>query len=237
MTGVLVNTATIIIGSLIGLIFNKGIPKKYTDAIMTGIGLCVIYIGISGTLEGENPLVLILSIVIGLAVGTWIDVDKRLNGFGEWVGEKFRQKGGDSSTVAEGLVTGSLLFCVGAMAIVGSLKAGFDGDNETLFIKSMLDFVSATVLATSLGIGVMLSAGVVLLYQGCIVMLAQFLQPFLTETAIAEITCAGSLVIMAIGLNLIGMTKIKVANYLPALILAPLISWLFQLLYAALGIS
>ena len=229
MIGVLVNTATVIIGSLIGLVFNKGIPTKYTNAIMTGIGLCTIYIGISGTLKGENALILIISIVLGVAIGTGLDIDKRINSLGEFIEKRLKKEGDDSASIAQGFITASLLFCIGAMTIVGSLNAGLRGDNEMLFTKSVLDLISSTVLSASLGIGVLFAAAFVLVFQGSIVLLAQFLQPVMTDSAIAEMTCAGSLMILALGLNLIGITKIKVANYLPALIIAPAISWLIQM--------
>ncbi len=227
MIGVLVNTATVIIGSLIGLLFKKSISRRFTDAIMLGIGLCTIYIGISGALEGENTLILILSIVLGAAMGTGLDIDKRINDLGDWIEKRFKKADGNSVSVAEGFVTASLLFCIGAMTIVGSLNAGLTGDNEMLFTKSLLDLISSLILSVSLGIGVMFAAAFVFVFQGSIVLLAQSLQPILTDSAIAEITCAGSLLILALGLNLIGLTKIKVANYLPAIVVAPLLSWLF----------
>ncbi len=227
MIGVLVNTATVIIGSLIGLLFKKSISRRFTDAIMLGIGLCTIYIGISGALEGENTLILILSIVLGAAMGTGLDIDKRINDLGDWIERRFKKADGNSVSVAEGFVTASLLFCIGAMTIVGSLNAGLTGDNEMLFTKSLLDLISSLILSVSLGIGVMFAAAFVFAFQGSIVLLAQSLQPILTDSAIAEITCAGSLLILALGLNLIGLTKIKVANYLPAIVVAPLLSWLF----------
>ncbi len=226
MIGVLVNTATVIIGSLIGLIFKKGISKRFTDAIMLGIGLCTIYIGISGTLKGENTLILILSMVLGAVMGTWLDIDKRINDLGDWIGKRFRKGDGNGPSIAEGFVTASLLFCIGAMTIVGSLNAGLAGDNEMLFTKSLLDLISSAILAVSLGAGVMFAAAFVFVFQGSIVLLAQSLQPILTDAAIAEITCAGSLMIVALGLNIIGITRIKVANYLPAIVVAPLLSWI-----------
>lgn len=228
MIGVLVNTATVIVGSLIGLLFKRGIPRKLTDAVMVGIGLCTIYIGISGALKGENTLILIGAIVLGAIIGTVIDLDKRLNGLGEWIGKHFKKSGGTVS-VAEGFVTASLLFCIGSMTIVGSLQSGLTGDNQTIFTKSLLDLVSSAILSVSLGIGVICSAVFVLVFQGALVLLAQYLAPVLTTSAINEITCAGSLIIIALGLNLIGVTKIKVANYLPAIIIAPLIVWIVSL--------
>lgn len=229
MLGVLVNTITVLLGSTVGLLCKRAIPEKITKTIMLAIGLCTIYIGISGTLEGENTLVLILSMVFGTAAGTAIDLDRRITQLGELLNRKFRREDG-SVSLTEGFVTGSLLFCVGAMTIVGSLNAGLRGDNEMLFTKSLLDLISSCMLSVSLGVGVLFSAAFVFVFQGALVLLAQFLAPILSASAIAEITCAGSLMILALGLNLIGLTKFKVANFLPALFFAPLFSWLFTLL-------
>lgn len=232
MLGVIVNTITVLIGSTVGLICKRAIPERITRAIMLAIGLCTVYIGISGSLEGENTLVLILSMVFGTAVGTAIDLDRRITQLGELVNQKFKRANGGVS-LTEGFVTASLLFCVGAMTIVGSLNAGLRGDNEMLFTKSLLDLISSCMLSVSLGVGVMCAAAFVFVFQGALVLLAQFLAPILSAAAIAEITCAGSLMILALGLNLIGLTKLKVANFLPALIFAPLFTWLFLLLPSA----
>ena len=236
MLGVIVNVFTVLLGSTIGLLCKKGIPEKLTQAVMLGIGLCTLYIGISGTLQGENTLVLIISIVIGAMIGTLLDIDQRINQLANWVERKFK-KGQGKTSLAEGFVTACLLFCIGAMPIVGSLNAGLSGDNEMLFTKSLLDFISSIMLSVSLGAGVLLSAAFVLVFQGGIVLMAQWLQPILTGSAIAEITCVGSLLIIALGFNIIGITKIKVANYLPAIVVAPLLCWVFQLpaLQAILG--
>lgn len=230
MIGVIVNTMAVIAGSIIGLLFKKGIPKKITDQVMIGIGLCTIYIGISGTLKGKNTLILIISIVIGTIIGTWIDIDKRINTMGEYIEEHFKKSSDNAVSVAQGFVTASLLFCIGAMTIVGSLNAGLTGDNTMLFTKSVLDLISSVILSVSLGIGVLFSASFVFLFQGAIVFLAQFLQPVLTNSAIGEITCTGSLMIIALGLNIIGVAKIKVANYLPAIIVTPVLCWIVTLM-------
>ena len=222
MLGVLVNVGTVLIGSLVGLFLKRGIPERVTEALMVGIGLCTVFIGISGALQGENTLVLILSMAIGTVIGTLLDIDKQLNRLAAYVEKRFRQKD-DQVTVAEGFVTASLLFCVGAMTIVGSLQAGLTGDCEMLFTKATLDLISSCVLAASLGIGVLLADIFVLVFQGGIVLLAGFVAPFLTDYAIAEMTCAGSVLIIALGLNLIGVTKIKVANYLPVIFIPPIL--------------
>lgn len=229
MIGVIVNTAAVIFGSIIGLLCKKGIPQKVSDAIMRGIGLCTLYIGISGSLKGENTLVLIISMVFGIAIGTLIDIDDKINRLGRMVERKFSKADG-SISVSEGFVTASLLFCIGAMTIVGSLNAGLAGDNEMLFTKSVLDFVSSIMLSVSLGIGVLCSAAFVLVFQGAIVLLAQFVAPILTDAAIAEMTCAGSIMIIGLSLNILGLTKLKTANMLPALIIVPIMCYVFSIL-------
>jgi uncharacterized membrane protein YqgA involved in biofilm formation len=233
MLGVIVNSLAVLLGSSVGLLCKKGIPEKISKAIMLGIGLCTIYIGISGTLKGQNTLVLILSMVFGAAAGTLLDLDGLITKLGRALERKFQREDGRVS-ITEGFVTASLLFCVGAMTIVGSLNAGLSGDNEMLYTKSLLDLISSCMLSVTLGVGVLFSAAFVFVFQGALVLLAQVLAPVLTDAAIAELTCAGSLLILALGLNLIGLTKIKAANYLPALLFAPLFTWLFTLLPVSL---
>ncbi len=229
MIGVFVNFATVLLGSTIGLIFKKGISKRFTDSVMIGIGLCTVCIGVSGMLKGENILVAIISMVLGAIFGTWIDFDKRINRVGDFIQSKFKRKD-EKVSIAEGFVTASLLFCIGAMTIVGSLESGLKGDNSMIFTKSLLDFFSSTMLAASLGIGVVFSCVFVLIFQGGLVLLSGLLAPILNDAAIAELTCVGSLMILALGLNLIGITKIKVANFFPALVFAPIFCYVFELL-------
>lgn len=224
--GVLVNTGTVIIGSLLGFFLKKGIPKRLTDAIMTTIGLCVIAIGITGVMKGQNQLVMVVSMVLGVMVGTLLDIDGKINTLGDKLNAKFKSDK-DTASISEGFVTASLLFCVGAMTIVGSINAGISSDNEMLYTKSLLDLVSSTMLGASLGIGVFFSSAFVLVFQGALVALSMVLGSFLSDLAIAEIICEGSVMIIAIGLNLIGITKIKVANMMPALIFVPFVCMLF----------
>lgn len=229
MAGVIVNTLTVIIGSMIGLIFKKGIPDKVSSAVMTGLGLCTVYIGIDGSLAGENVLITIASMVIGSIIGTLIDIDQAINNLGLWIEKKFSKGKDGKVSVTEGFVTASLLFCVGAMTINGSLNAGISGDNSLLYTKAFLDLFSSSMLAASLGIGVLFAAAFVLGFQGLLVLCAGFLAPVLNDAAIAEMTCVGSLIIIALGTNIIGITKIKIANYLPAIVIAPVICWLISL--------
>ncbi len=229
MLGVVVNTITVILGSSVGLLFKKGIPDRVASAIMKGIGLCTFYIGVSGSLKGENTLILIISMVIGIAAGTVIDIDDKINRLGNLVERKF-SKGKDTVSISKGFVTASLLFCIGAMTIVGSLNAGLTGDNEMLFTKSMLDFFSSAMLSVSLGIGVLLSSAFVFVFQGAIVLLANFIAPILTDAAIAEMICAGSVMIIGLGLNLLDITKLKIANMLPAIAIAPILCYIISII-------
>lgn len=222
MLGVLVNVITVIIGSCVGLVFKKGIPQKVSNAAMTGLGACVLYIGISGSLCGENVLILIASIVLGVITGTLLNIDGALNKLAEKAEAKF-QKDGQKISIAEGLVTATLLFCVGAMTVTGSIQAGLTGDNTLLFTKATLDLVSSAMLASTLGIGVLLAAAAVFVIQGALVLMAGLLAPIMSTGAINEMTCAGSILIMIIGTNMMGMTKIKVADFLPAIVYAPII--------------
>lgn len=222
MIGVLINVGTVILGSLIGLLLKKGIPEKVSKAVMIGLGLCVLYIGISGSLCGENILIVIAAMVLGTIVGTLLDIDGGINRLAEAVESKFK-KADKKTSLAEGFVSATLLFCVGSMAVTGSIQAGLTGDNSILITKAALDMVSAMMLTSTLGIGVMLSAGPILLLQGSIALLAGVVAPFLDAGATNEMTCAGSLLIVMIGTNLMGITKFKVADYLPAILFAPII--------------
>ena len=227
MLGVIVNAGAVLIGGLMGLLVKKGIPQRFSGAIMTGIGLCVVYIGIDGALRGENFIILIASIVLGAVSGTALKIDEGLNVLGEKIEKRFSPTGknGEKTPIAQGFVTASLLFCVGAMAIVGSINSGLTGDHTMIYTKSTLDLIAAAMLAVTLGVGVMFSAASIFVYQGALVLLAQLLRPLLeSPSLIAEMNCAGSILIIAIGLNLIGVTKVKVANYLPAIVFAPVIT-------------
>lgn len=230
MLGVLVNTGTVLVGSLVGLLLKKGIPERVSQGIMVAIGLCTMYIGIDGALKGENTLVLIVSMVVGTLIGTLLDLDGKLNRLGNYVEKKMRRSG-EKTSVAEGFVTACLLFCVGAMTIVGSLQAGMTGDNELIFTKATLDLISSCMLASTLGIGVTLSAVFVFVFQGALVLLGMGLKNFIIDEAmIAEITCAGSVMIIGLGFNIVGLSKFKIINMLPAVALVPLVYWAAQFL-------
>ena len=222
MLGVIVNVITVLIGSCIGLLFKKGIPESVSTAAMTGLGACTLYIGISGSLCGENVLIVIASVVLGVITGTLFNIDGAINKLANTVETKFK-KDGQNVSIAEGLVTATLLFCVGSMTVTGSIQAGLTGDNSVLITKATLDLVSSMMLASSLGVGVLLASVSVFAIQGGLVLLAGLIAPFMSMGAINEMTCAGSILIIMIGTNLMGITKIKVADFLPAIIFAPII--------------
>lgn len=229
MLGTMVNTGAVILGGLLGLLLKKGLPEKMADTLMKGLGLCTLFLGISGSLKGENSLILIISMVAGTILGELLDLEGKVNGLGIWVEKRFQRKEGQEKqmSIAQGFVTASLLFCVGAMAIVGSLQSGLQGNHEMLFNKSMLDFVAAIIFASSLGVGVIFSAALLLLYQGSITLLAQWIAPFLTDRVIGEMTCVGSVIIIGLALNMLGITKLRVMNYVPAIFI-PILLCLFM---------
>lgn len=227
MPGVIANFAAVVVGSLIGLLFHKNIPDKIADAIMVGIGLCTICIGITGMVEVEHILVVIVSIVMGTSIGTFFDLDQKIGQIGEWLQSRSRRNP-EKVSISEGFVTASLLFCVGSMTVLGSIHAGIEGNYQLLYTKSVLDFISALMLTVSLGFGVIFSAGFVLLFQGGLVLIAGLIAPVVTTSMLNDLNCTGSILILALGLNLIRVTRIKVANYLPALLLAPFFTLLFQ---------
>ena len=222
----IVNGLTIIAGASIGALLKKGLPERVSKGVMQGMALCVLAIGIKGIFDGENFLVTILSMALGGALGYWIDLDKYVNRFGDFMQQKFakRQSG---STFGEGFVTATLMVCVGAMAITGALDSGIRGDDATLFAKSTLDFVTCLVLASSMGIGVAFAGPACFLYQGTIALCGAIIAPYLSEAMINEMSCVGSLLIVAIALNMLGITKIKVVNLIPACFL-PLVLCLFM---------
>ena len=234
LTGTIVNVLAILVGSAVGLLIkwlgtrfstlfagatNTGL--RLQTIITQGAALCVMYLGISGCLEGNNSLIAILSMVLGALIGELLDLDKRMRSLGDWVQKRTEHlvTNGGQASISEGFVTASLLFCVGAMAIVGALQDGLTGDHSTLFAKSLLDGISSIVFGASLGLGVAFSAVAILLYQGSISLMASFLQPYLGDAVIAEMTCVGSLLIVALSLNMLGLTKIKVMNLVPAIFL------------------
>lgn len=230
LVGTLVNTGAVIAGSLIGLLLGNILPERLRDTVMKGLGLCTLSVGIEGMLGGSNALIAIISVAAGAVIGELCDLDGHLNRFAEGLERRLKKgREGGGPSLAEGFVTASLVFCVGAMTIVGALNDGLTGNHEMLFTKSTLDFVSSIVFASSLGLGVMLSAAAILVIEGGIACLASLVAPILQQNAntVPEMTVVGSILIIGISLNLLGVTKLKVMNYVPAIFL-PILLCLFM---------
>ncbi|MBU1568725.1 MAG: DUF554 domain-containing protein [Proteobacteria bacterium] len=219
MLGTIVNTLAIIAGSLLGLLFSRGIAENYKEIILSGVGLSVILIGMKGALVSNDLMVVIFSVVIGALLGEGLKIEEKLQKVGVFLESKVAAKSSDRRSFARGFVTASLVFCVGSMAIVGSLESGLTGNHQTLFAKSVLDGVTSVIFASTMGLGVMFSSIAVFIYQGIITVTAGFMKNFLVPETITQMTSVGGLLIMAIGFNMLKITTIRVGNLLPAIFL------------------
>lgn len=219
MLGTIVNAIAIIVGSLTGLLFSKGISKNYEEIILSGVGLSVILIGIKSALVSDSLMVVIFSVILGAILGEWLKIESKLESLGAFLENKVTAKSDDNRSFARGFVTASLIFCVGSMAIVGSLESGLTGNHQTLFAKSILDGVTSIIFASTMGLGVLFSGFAVFLYQGLITVSATFVKDLLVPETIGQMTSVGGLLIMAIGFNMLKITTIRVGNLLPAIFL------------------
>ncbi|WP_350445886.1 DUF554 domain-containing protein [Anaeromonas frigoriresistens] len=225
LLGTIVNFLAILAGGLIGVNIKHGLKDNYKGIIMNGLSLVVIVIGLTSALESNNILIVIFSVVLGSLVGEALGIDKKLNVLGNVLEKKL---GRGDSNFSKGFVTASLIYCVGAMAIVGSLESGLTGNHDTLFAKSVIDGITAIVFASTLGIGVAFSAVSVLIYQGTITILASLLNNVLTDAVTLDMAAVGGLLIIGIGINILEIKEIKVSNMLPA-IFFPLIFYVLKL--------
>lgn len=224
MLGPVVNAVTVVVCALIGILvgkfFKDGLPTRFEEIIKKAIGLSIMYIGISGAMDNQRVMLLIISMVLGSIIGEWINIDKGMNSIGLWAEKRF---GFGEGNFAKGFVTASILYCTGSMAIVGAMNSGLQGNHEMLYAKSILDGVIGIVFASTMGIGVAFSAIPVLLYEGAIALGAGFIKDLLTTEIITEMSAVGSLLIAALGFNFLEVKEIKVANMIPAIFLP----WLF----------
>jgi hypothetical protein len=214
MMGTIVNSIAVVAGALLGVLLRKGIKEQYTSTIMDGMALAVVIIGIMGAMEMNNLIVVLASIVVGSIIGEKLDLDKRLDNLGTSMEKRF---GKGDSNFSKGFIMASLVYCIGAMSILGALESGLTGNHETLYAKSVLDGVSAVIFASTFGIGVAFSAVAVFIYQGSITLLASSVKDLLTPEVINEMSSIGGILIMAIGINILGIKKVKIANMLPAI--------------------
>ena len=225
LLGSLLNALFIVIGALLGRLF-KNIPESMKQTVMLIIGLVVAVLGIQMGITSSNFIVIVISLVIGTVIGEWLDLEGKFNRFGEWV-ESFFGKKAQQGTIAEGFVTATLIFVIGSMAIIGALDSGLRHDHDVLITKGIIDGFLAIILASTLGIGVLLSAVPVFLYECIIAVFAGVISTYIPQEAldlfITEMTATGGVMILAIGLNIAGLTKIRVANLLPAIVMVGII--------------
>ena len=232
--GTIINTAAIILGGLAGGVFGKRLTERYQDTLMKACGLCVVFLGIAGALEkmfvitegkvsSTGTMMMIASFAIGALIGEWLNIEHHMNRFGEWL--KVKSGNSKDKIFVDAFVTASLTVCVGAMAIVGSIQDGILGDYNTLLMKAILDFVIICVMTASMGKGCAFAAIPVAIFQGSITLLARGIEPIMTEAALNNLSLEGSMLIFCVGVNLIWDKKFKVANMLPAIVIA--VAWAF----------
>lgn len=231
MTGTLINAGAVIAGSMIGMLIRSRLPKKIVTIVFQGIGLFTIALGVSMSLKSDHFLLAIVSIVVGSIIGQWIDIDKLLQQFSDFMHRKSSKSkvlevpGG--SRFSEGIITATMLFCVGSMSVLGPIEDGLGQTPTILYTKSLMDGISSIALASSFGASIAFSAIPLLLYQGSITIFASFFAKYMNEAVIADLTSVGGILLIGLGLNILDIKKIKVTNMLPALVVIVLLSYLF----------
>lgn len=221
LIGTLINVAAIVVGTLIGLVLKQRLPERMSTIAIQALGLVTALVGLKMMLTTQNVLIVLVSMVLGGVLGELLRIEARLDSFGRRVEDNFSKEGG---TFAKAFVTSSLLFCVGPMAILGALQDGLKGDFTILLTKSGMDGIASVAFASTLGIGVLFSALPIAAYQGGITLGASFLEPYLTSTMINEMTATGGLLILGIAMNILQITRIKVGNLLPAILVAAILA-------------
>lgn len=227
MVGTIINALAVLICGLLGLALGKGIPERMSRTMQDGLGILIMVIGLQYGFKADNLAVVGISLALGAVIGEWRQWEAKLEKLGIWLETKV---GGGESQFVKGFVSATLVFCVGAMAVVGSLQDGLTHNHEILLVKSMLDGILSIIFAASMGVGVVFSAIPILLYQGSISLCAGFIKPLMTDPMLNNITALGGILIAGIGMNTIGITRIRVANLLPGLLLIPFIMALFAYL-------
>ncbi|HBR08071.1 MAG TPA: DUF554 domain-containing protein [Clostridiales bacterium] len=236
LAGVFANTAAVLIGGIAGLLFAGRIGEKYTKALVTGLALLTSVIGIMSAIETQDILCVIICIVLGTIIGEALRIDDRIESLGERVKAKLTRGKGGAARFTEGFVTASILFCIGSMAVMGSIEAGIRGDNGILFTKSIIDVTASAAYGAAMGVGVAASAVCILIFEGGLTLLAGSLAPVLTDTAVTEMSAVGGVLLIGMAVNLLGLRpeRIKIANLLPAIFLPivylPVYNWLTGLI-------
>lgn len=216
MLGNILNVVAIIVGGLLGAFLKEGIKENHKDIIIGALGLSALVMGITSAIKTENLILMIISLIVGSLVGESLDIEHRMDGIGEKLSKAL---GKEDSDISRGLVTSTLVFCIGAMAIMGPLEAGLNNDNSVLYVKAILDGITALIFASNLGIGVVFSAVPVFIYQSSITLLAFYIKDFISPDLILELSAVGGVLIMAIGLNLLDLKKMRVGNMLPSVLI------------------
>jgi uncharacterized membrane protein YqgA involved in biofilm formation len=230
MTGTLINIATILVGGMIGLLFGARIPDQLKSTIIAGMGLFTAALGLQMFLKTENSLIVLGALLIGTLLGEWWRIEDGLEKLGRFLEQRFSKEEDGSNRFVRGFLTASLLFCVGPVAILGSIQDGLTGDYNLLAVKAVLDGFAAMAFASTLGVGVMFSALIILVYQGGISLLAAQLNSIVTASMMNELTATGGVILMGLALSsLLEIKKIRVGNMLPGLAVAPLIVWVLTL--------
>lgn len=231
MTGTLVNTATVLIGGVLGTLLGSGLSARIRETVITGMSLVVVALGVKMALETSNILIVLGSITLGGIAGELLHLQRSLDSLGNLLEAKVSRfpflAGGSFS---QGFVTASLVFCVGPMTILGSIQDGLSGDNSLLMVKSVLDGFAAIAFASVMGMGVTFSAIVVLVVQGSLTLGSSFLSQILTEVMVSELSATGGVIMLGIAVHMLELKKIRLANFLPALVFAPLIVWILGII-------
>lgn len=226
--GTIVNAMTVIIGGFLGLLLRRRISERMTQTALQVMGLFTLVIGVSMALQGQELIMVLISLAFGAMFGEWIDIEGRLDKFGSWLEKRLNLT---EKSPAKGFIHASLLFCVGSMAIVGSITDGLKGDHSILFTKAMMDGIISIPFAAGMGAGVLGSAIPILLYQGSLTLLAWKLQAVFTTEMVRELTSVGGVIVMGIGVNILGLQKIRVGNFIPALIFIILILYVKEFIH------
>ena len=233
LSGTLLNAATVLIGGLLGTALGDRLPATLRETVVRGVGLFTLAMGVKFAIDTTNLLYVLGAMIFGGIIGSLVGVDARLNQLGEWLQHRFAR--GATSTVAEGFVTASIIFCVGPLTFLGSIQNGLTGDPSLLTVKSVLDGFTAIALAATLGWGVLLTIPVILLYQGGLALGASLFVGLLSDLQLREMSAVGGLLIIGVGLKLLVIRDVKVADFLPAIIVSPLVVAAFGRLLEALG--
>ena len=225
-TGTVVNAVAIAAGGALGLLAGRGIKVRYQETVIHGLSLCVMVLGLKMALAGQHTLFVISGLVLGILVGEALNIEGKLEQVGLYLGKRFSQKG-ETGAFAKGFLTTSLIYCVGAMAIVGSIQDGLNGDASTLYTKAMIDGLSAIMYGANMGAGVMASALSVFFYQGTLTLLSSFIGPFVTDAVAQEISAAGGILIFGIGLTMSKIIAMRVGNMIPGLFIVAVMTYFF----------